>query len=166
MISYPKAGMLGRTEMPLGLPKPLFLTMSQDSKPLYRGSEKHKDRPTEGVKGTLCPEWAHDTPAGGYDHDPFQHNWAETIAHQLFKCAVKDPSGRQRRYATLHGIAFEAKPTADGSWHGYPIPWRSVPLAITNEWKKQGKVTRKQIRQHQHYAKTDIRWALATGDKS
>lgn len=44
--------------------------------PRYRGSAKHKNRPTGGAKGTLCPEWTRDTPSGGYATDPVSHVWA------------------------------------------------------------------------------------------
>jgi hypothetical protein len=140
--------------------------MSNKLNLVYRGSEKHKNRPNKGVKGTLCPEWTHQTPSGSYANDPFQHDWSLTVAQQLFKDAMEDPHGRQRRYATQHGIAFEAKPTADGTWHGYPIPWENVPPSITNSWKEQGKVTRRQIRKNQRHADSDKNWALASGDES
>ena len=69
-------------------------------------------------------------------------------------------AGANRRYATAAGIAFEAKPTADGTWHGYPIPWESVPQTIVDDWRKQGRVTRRQIKHHFRHPDDDVRWAL------
>jgi hypothetical protein len=40
-----------------------------------------------------------------------------------------------------------------GHWHGYPIGWEEVPPKIRNGWRKEGKVTRKQIRDSWEEAK-------------
>ena len=127
---------------------------------LYRGSEKHKNRPSIGAKGTLCPEWTHTTSDSRYENDPFKHDWSKTEAHELFDSAVPHPGGEERRYATKNGIAFEAKPTNDGKWHGYPIPWKSVPETIVDRWLGSGDVTNKQIKLHRNYSKDNILWAL------
>lgn len=126
----------------------------------YRGSEKHKNRPSQGPKGTLCPEWTHTTPHGGYKTDPFKHEWSRTEAQRLFAAAVPHPDGQERCYATMNGIAFEAKPSNDGTWHGYPIAWESVPTSIFEQWLEMEKVTNRQIRQHRRYSKKNINWAL------
>ncbi len=125
----------------------------------YRGSQKHKARPTEERKGTLCPEWTHATPAGGYRNDPFDHPWEATEAHRLFERAVSSGSER-RRYATAGGIAFEAKPTGDGTWHGYPIPWETVPPEIVHQWIEDGEVRRKEIKKYWQKDKDDLYWAI------
>jgi hypothetical protein len=126
---------------------------------LYRGSQKHKNRPTGEQKGTLCPEWTHATPIGGYGSDPFAHDWKTTQAHQLFEQAIAHGDGR-RRFATARGIAFEAKPTEDGTWHGYPVPWEAVPPEIVQKWKENGAVTRRQIKEHWKKDQDDLRWAI------
>ncbi|MBP8276725.1 MAG: hypothetical protein KAX55_07540 [Propionivibrio sp.] len=128
----------------------------------YRGSEKHKNRPAQGAKGTLCPEWTHATPEGRYENDPFKHKWAQTEAQNLFQASVPHPNGEERCYATKNGIAFEAKPTNDGTWHGYPIPWKSVPASIIDQWLDGGKVTNKEIKLYKQYPKENIHWALET----
>lgn len=130
--------------------------------PTYRGSQKHKNRPTEERKGTLCPEWTHAALTGGYRHDPYEHRWEETQAHRLFEGAVLGANGR-RRFATAAGIAFEAKPTEDGTWHGYPVPWESVPADIANKWIDEGLVTRRQIKKFWQIDKDDLHWAIGTG---
>ncbi|MBK7000001.1 MAG: hypothetical protein IPH35_08545 [Rhodoferax sp.] len=125
---------------------------------LYRGSLKHKDRPSTGRKGTLCPEWTHTAIDSGFNGDPFNHPWDETVAHQLFNSATVWTDGRY--FATARGIAFEAKPTRDGSWHGFPVPWESVPPSILNQWLREKKVSGREIRLYKQSDKNDIRWAL------
>jgi len=125
----------------------------------YRGSPKHKNRPTGERKGTLCPDWTHGTEGSGYGSDPFSHDWARTMANKLFENAVLSPNG-SRRFATLNGIAFEAKPTGDGTWHGYPVPWESVPHELLQRWKDEGSVSRREVRQHFSKSPDDLRWAM------
>jgi len=131
---------------------------------VYRGSSKHKNRPADEQKGTLCPEWTHQTPTGGFATDPHAHDWVKTRAAELFADAVVDESSG-RRYATAEGIAFEAKATADGSWHGFPIPWESVPFAIKNDWLSSGAVKSRQTKKYFHFEKNDIHWAMTTDDR-
>lgn len=126
---------------------------------LYRGSPKHKNRPVEGRKGTLCPEWTHQTGDGSFATDPFQHSWKETEAHKMFGEAIASSDGR-RRFATARGIAFEAKQTGDGTWHGYPIPWESVPSFIREAWLDAGKVSKRQLRLYRPAHDEDVHWAL------
>ena len=128
---------------------------------LYRGSQKHKNRPTGERKGTLCPEWTHTTSAVGYKNDPFAHKWEATEAHKLFERAVSYESGR--RFATARGIAFEAKPTEDGTWHGYPVPWEAVPPEIVQKWRKEGEITRRDIMRHWKKDQYDLHWAVEAG---
>jgi len=129
----------------------------------YRGSIKHKNRPIDVRKGTLCPEWTHQTSQGGFHTDPAQHDWADTQAHELFASSVLSEDGR-RRFATARGIAFEAKPTGDGSWHGYPIPWEHVPAKILSDWKSSEKVSRRDVKKHFRYTQTELSWALTSDD--
>ena len=132
-----------------------FLSSTMSS--IYRGSQKHKNRPVKGLKGTLCPEWTHAANDGGFRGDPHLHCWIETEAHRLFENASTDG---ERRFATDRGIAFEAKPTSDGTWHGFPVPWESVPPAILRQWLHDGKVTRRQVKLFRSRATDNIRWAL------
>jgi hypothetical protein len=128
--------------------------------PTYRGSPKHKNRPGFGRKGTLCPEWAHAVAGSAFNGDCTSHPWHATIAHRLFEQAQTATS--TRRYATARGIAFEAKPTGDGTWHGYPVPWESVPPAILRQWLLEARITRRDIRTHWRRSATDLHWALGT----
>jgi hypothetical protein len=78
--------------------------------------------------------------------------------------ALIDPTSG-RRFATARGIAFEAKPTADGTWHGYPIPWQSVPDWITRQWVEQLKVKQREIKKHFSYDRKTIHWALLADEQ-
>lgn len=129
--------------------------------PTYMGSSKHKNRPVRGPKGTLCPEWAHRTSEVGLGDDVLAHPWGQTEASRLFNAALVDPiSGC--RFATARGIAFEAKSTADGTWHGYPISWENVPDRIRRQWIDERRVTRREIKRFYHFDRNDIHWALLT----
>lgn len=128
---------------------------------LYRGSTKHKNSPSQGRKGTLCPKWTHDTDVhGGFKGDSLKHPWKETEAHRLFDEAILGDG--DSRFATARGIAFEARPTGDGTWHGFPIPWESVPAPILKRWKQAGKVTAREIRVYKPRNMDDIHWALGS----
>lgn len=131
---------------------------------IYRGSVKHKNRPIDVRKGTLCPEWTHATATSSFKTDPYDHNWSVTEAQKLFDFSILSGDGR-RRFATDKGIAFEAKPSGDGTWHGYPIPWEHVPSKILSQWKFEKKVTRKDIRLHFSYMPTELSWALTSGER-
>jgi hypothetical protein len=87
------------------------------------------------------------------------HNWEDTEASRLFAAAVVDPASG-RRFATARGIAFEAKSTEDGTWHGYPIPWVDVPNELRRQWLKAGSVTGRQIKRFMSFEKNEIHWAL------
>jgi hypothetical protein len=132
-----------------------------NGKPIYRGSTKHKNRPARGQKGTLCPEWTHTTPDKGLPNDPHRHDWAVTRAGVLFEGAEVCEGGN-RRFATAEGLAFEAKPSADGTWHGYPIPWEHVPVSIKDKWLSEGLVSKRQITQFFRFERDDIHWALTS----
>lgn len=135
------------------------------SKSLYRGSQKHKNRPALGRKGTFCPEWTHKTAAGGYGNDPFDHDWNNTLAHEMFAQSELDPDGSGKRYATMDGIAFVAQPTADGTWHGYPEPWNKVPADLKAKWQDEGKVKTRSLKKYKDFPKNNVLWALDSDDE-
>ena len=127
---------------------------------VYRGSNKHKDRPARGRKGTLCPEWTHWAGSLGYAGDPFAHKWEATEAFDMFAESEVDPGEPGKRWATRRGVAFVAQPTADGTWHGYPEPWRKAPSALKQKWVAEGKVTARDLRRYSDFPRDDVRWAL------
>ncbi len=106
----------------------------------------------------LSPKWTHTSGDNGFSGDPFKHCWDKTVAHRLFESATVCADGR--RFATELGIAFEAKPTGDGTWHGFPVPWESVPPLILKQWFQEGTVSRRALKLHRPRNKDDIRWAL------
>lgn len=109
----------------------------------------------------MCPEWTHRTEAVGLGDDVLAHSWDQTEAARLFAGALVDQrSGR--RFATARGIAFEAKSTGDGTWHGYPIPWESVPNHVRRAWLDGRAVRTRDIRRYLSFDRNDIHWALVT----
>jgi hypothetical protein len=129
----------------------------------YRGSLKHKNRPARGRKGTICPEWTHSGPSGALALEPHNFKWEGTPAAQMFENATLNPDDG-RRYATQRGIAFEAKSSADGTWHGFPIPWEDVPAAIKDGWLDMKLVNGSQVKRYLSRPEKDIKWALETDD--
>jgi hypothetical protein len=129
----------------------------------YRGSLKHKNRPAQGRKGTICPEWTHTGPIGALATDPHLFDWEGTPAVCMFESATIAEDGR--RYATQRGIAFEAKPTADGTWHGFPIPWENVPAEIKDGWLDKELVKGSQVKRYLSRPERDIKWALESDDE-
>lgn len=77
----------------------------------------------------------------------------------MFSESLSGPNAR-RRFATGRGIAFEAKPTGDGTWHGYPIAWETVPASIVHTWQDAGKVSRRDLRVLRPTHGSDRHWAL------
>lgn len=127
----------------------------------YRGSIKHKRWHPGGGYGTLCPRWTHEAPAQGFAGDSFGHPWQETQAHAMLAESVLADNGR--RYATRQGIAFVAVDSGDGTWHGYPVPWRDVLDKVCGLFVRLGRVTRRDVRR-QRVDQWNIRWALASDE--
>lgn len=128
---------------------------------VYRGSQKHKDWKPGGGFGTLCPRWTHDIAATGYAGDPLRHPWMETTAQALLDDSIVEDG---KRFACRRGIAFEAKLTGDGTWHGYPVPWENVPTSVQDLMIKKGHVRRRDIRRQVKLDTGDVRWALLSDD--
>ena len=126
----------------------------------YRGTIKHKHWRPGGGYGTLCPKWTHEASSGGFAGDPHSHQWEETQAHSMLTASVSAEDGR--RYATRRGIAFVAVSSGDGTWHGYPIPWRDVPRKVRDSFVSARRVRRRETRRAVNAA--DIRWALGSDD--
>jgi hypothetical protein len=129
----------------------------------YRGIQKHKNWRPGGGYGTICPTWTHQTDDGGYTGDPHAHPWNQTVAQGMLDTSVVDTDGR--RYAARRGIAFEAKRSNDGTWHGYPLPWDEVPADIQDRLIVAGQAKRRDIRKQGSVDRGDLRWALSTDDE-
>ncbi|MBF0582747.1 MAG: hypothetical protein HQL80_00785 [Magnetococcales bacterium] len=95
----------------------------------YIPNPKHKEPWQRGRKGALCPSWSH------------------SIAQILLEESVEDPtSSHKARYATRCGLAFKAHPDGQGGWHGFPVGWNEVPDKIRNQWLKDKKIQRRDLR--------------------
>jgi hypothetical protein len=101
---------------------------------IYEQNPKHKLPWQPGRKGTLCPSWTHGQ------------------ALQLLQESVPAPNGTCR-YATASGMAFCGRQHRPGVWHGYPIGWEAVPPKIRRQWMKEGKVSKKQVKDSWEEAK-------------
>ena len=125
----------------------------------YRGTIKHKHWRPGGGYGTLCPRWTHEASTQGFAGNSHDHPWEETQAHAMLAESVPADG---RRYATRNGIAFVAVSSGDGTWHGYPIPWKDVPRQVFDSFVSTGRVRRRQTRRA--VDADDIRWALGSDD--
>ena len=111
----------------------------------YKGNPKHK-RWGSGHKGTICPDWTHETvPASeaGNKADVDKHDWPATLAQELLDKSIAD--GR-KRYATARKSVFCAQSANDGTWHGYPVSWIEVPQNVIDELIDAGEITREDMR--------------------
>ena len=125
----------------------------------YRGSIKHKRWQPRGGYGTLCPTWTHKASTQGFAGNSDSHPWEETQAHSMLAESVLEDG---RRYATRRGIAFVAVSSGDGTWHGYPTPWKDVPRKVRDSFVRRGRVKRHETRKAVNA--DDIRWALGSDD--
>ena len=55
---------------------------------------------------------------------------------------------------------MDPRPTGDGTWHGYPIPWETVPAEIMRTWVDCKKVTPRQVKKYWRKDKDDLHWAI------
>ena len=68
--------------------------------------------------------------------------WPQTVAQRLLTNSVLH---ERKRYATERGIAFCAQETSDGTWHGYPVPWKQVPAKIRHQLIERKQVSQREI---------------------
>lgn len=140
------------------------MTAAADYREIYRGHDKHKRRPTRGVKGTYCPEWTHEAEGRGVANDMYAHRWRLTRAQQLLEASVHDLR-TGRRFTTGGGVAFEIKETNDGTYHGFPVPWDDVPSYYHDVWKRAGLVGNRQLKQYSEVGSAKD-WAMESSDAS
>ncbi|GHV40237.1 hypothetical protein FACS1894187_20990 [Synergistales bacterium] len=100
---------------------------------IYKGNAKHKEPWQPGRKGSLCPSVKK---MPGLD------------PQRLLNSGM---SYKNKIYSVYEGIAFAAHcegemPNGNTLWHGFPVPWNSVPEDICNQWLKNNVVSKKQIR--------------------
>lgn len=94
----------------------------------YESNPKHKEPWQRGRKGTLCPK-----------------NLDRKTVLQLLKSSELADN---RRYAVYDGRAYRAQQHDSDAWHGHPIGWIEVPETLRRKWLKEGRIKRKNIRDH------------------
>ncbi|HXP62677.1 MAG TPA: hypothetical protein VN829_19410 [Dongiaceae bacterium] len=97
-------------------------------KPVYEGNPKHKAPWQPGRKGSLCPA-----------------DISLDTARQLLQSSIL--VGR-RRYGADKGRAFCAQQhdAAKDRWHGYPVGWRDVPVAVRQQLIEAAALTPRDIK--------------------
>ena len=68
-----------------------------------------------------------------------------------------------KRLATRNGLAFVAQLThpAGTVWHGYPEAWEKIPTAVRNNWLREGRIRRRDLRQWGTREQVDRAWMEA-----
>ncbi len=67
---------------------------------------------------------------------------------QLLDESVPESDGR-KRYAACDGRPFCAQSNGPPNVrHGYPVNWEEVPSDIRREWLAEGRITKKNLRDH------------------
>ena len=94
----------------------------------YQSNPKHKEPWQRGNRGSLCPK----------DID-------QRIAQELLEGSA---AADRKRYAVRDGRAYCAQQHRAGLWHGYPVGWVEVPVALRIRWKREGRVKRRDIQKH------------------
>jgi len=130
----------------------------------YVGTRKHKRWTPGGASGTICPDWTHTVDGRHYGAiEPEQWTgWLQTEAQQMLTRSVVHGD---QRYAAARGIAFCGQITLGGTWHGYPVPWRDVPMKVRQELQKSRQVSAREINrglrnQKSVDPKRDLNWAV------
>jgi hypothetical protein len=94
----------------------------------YECNPKHQEPWQPGRKGTLCPR----------DID-------QAMAQQLL---ADSQSVGDKRYVVHGGRAYRAQQHGTDVWHGYPVGWVEVPEKLRTKWLAEGRVQRRNIREH------------------
>jgi len=53
-----------------------------------------------------------------------------------------------KRFAVFDGKAYCAQEHSPGCWHGYPVGWVEVPPRVRTVWRRQGKITKRSLKQN------------------
>ena len=53
-----------------------------------------------------------------------------------------------RRYAVYDGKAYCAQEHRPGRWHGYPVGWKEVPPQLKDRWRKQRRISSRDIKRN------------------
>lgn len=102
-----------------------LLGLCKGSDVRYEGNPKHKEPWQRGRKGSLCPIEAGE------------------VAQRLLDLSA---SWKGKRYSAYEGRAFCGQEHAPGLWHGYPVGWKEVPDPLRTKWRKEGRISAREIR--------------------
>lgn len=96
---------------------------------IYEPSPKHCEPITAERPGSKCPDWS----VGD----------ASAMLKESYRIGKK-------RFATRSGVAFVAQLTRSTEtmevWHGYPEAWDRIPPSLKDRWRRDGLVTRRDLR--------------------
>ncbi len=97
-------------------------------KPTYEGNRKHKEPWQPGRKGSLCPR-----------------DITVDRAKELLQSSILD---QNKRYGADGGRAFCAQEhnATKGRWHGYPVGWKEVSVAVRQQLIERGELTRQDVK--------------------
>ena len=99
-----------------------------DGRPMeYESNQKHSAPWQRGRRGSLCPREV------------------RGIAAELL--ADSELAGA-KRFAIYDGKAYCAQEHRPSVWHGYPIGWKEVPPQLRVRWRRQRRVSNRDIRQN------------------
>ena len=90
----------------------------------YESNPKHSEPWQTGRKGSLCPKEI------------------KPLAASLLENS--ELVGKQR-YAFHEGRPYCAREHQENIWHGFPVGWREVPVALRNKWKHAGSITKRDL---------------------
>ena len=93
----------------------------------YESNRKHSEPWQRGRRGSLCPKEVRGIAA---------------------KLLVGSELVETKRYAIYDGKAYCAQEDRPGIWHGYPIGWKEVPPKLRGRWRKQRRVSNRDIKKN------------------
>ena len=93
----------------------------------YQSNQKHSVPWQRGRRGSLCPKEV------------------RGIAAELLSGSEQVEA---KRYAVYDGKAYCAQEDRPGIWHGYPIGWKEVPPKLRGRWRKQRRVSNRNIKKY------------------
>ena len=93
----------------------------------YESNRKHSEPWQRGRRGSLCPKEVRGIAA---------------------KLLVGSELVETKRYAVHDGKAYCAQEGPPSIWHGYPIGWKEVPPKLRGRWRKQRRVSNRDIKKN------------------
>jgi hypothetical protein len=92
----------------------------------YKSNPKHSEPWQRGKKGSLCDAEV------------------RPLAPRLLEGSVLVGD---KRYAVHDGKAYCGQ-EAENVWHGYPVGWVEVPPKLILQWRKEGKLAKRDVKRY------------------